>query len=68
MREAEEPGAPRCASRGASTPNFDGEYYLDVVRAVRDGSPSIHIHAFSALEVFEGARRSGRPSRPTSTR
>ena len=31
----------------------------DLVAAVRAGSPSIHIHAFSALEVFEGARRSG---------
>ncbi len=29
-----------------------------MVAAVRAGSPSIHIHAFSALEVFEGARRS----------
>ena len=34
------------------------DYYIDVVAAVRAGSPSIHIHAFSALEVFEGARRS----------
>jgi len=30
-----------------------------VVAAVKAGSPTIHIHAFSALEVFEGARRSG---------
>ena len=45
--------------QGGIHPNFDGDYYVDVVAAVRAGSPTIHIHAFSALEVFEGARRSG---------
>jgi FO synthase len=44
--------------QGGIHPNFDGDYYIDVVAAVKAGSPSIHIHAFSALEVFEGARRS----------
>lgn len=46
-------------STGWDSPNFDGDYYVDVVAAVRAGSPDIHIHAFSALEVFEGARRLG---------
>jgi FO synthase subunit 2 len=32
-----------------------------VIRAVRAGSERIHIHAFTALEVTEGARRSGVP-------
>ena len=45
--------------QGGIHPSFDGDYYLDVLRAVREGSPTIHIHAFSALEVTEGARRSG---------
>ena len=36
-------------------------YYIDVIRAVRAGSERIHIHAFTALEVTEGARRSGVP-------
>ena len=52
-------GCTEVCLQGGIHPSFDGEYYLDVLRAVRQGSPSIHIHAFSALEVFEGARRSG---------
>jgi len=51
-------GATEVCLQGGIHPNFDGEYYVDVVAAVRAGSPTIHIHAFSALEVFEGARRS----------
>jgi FO synthase len=59
VREAEERGATEVCLQGGIHPNFDGDYYVDVVAAVRAGSPTIHIHAFSALEVFEGARRSG---------
>jgi len=57
VREAEAKG-PGSLSPGGIHPKFDGDYYIDVVAAVRAGSPRIHIHAFSALEVFEGARRS----------
>ena len=59
VREAEERGATEVCLQGGIHPKFDGDYYIDVVAAVRAGSPTIHIHAFSALEVFEGARRSG---------
>ena len=59
VAEAEAMGCTEVCLQGGIHPKFDGEYYLDVLRAVRQGSPSIHIHAFSALEVFEGARRSG---------
>ncbi len=59
VREAEERGATEVCLQGGIHPKFDGDYYIDVVAAVRAGSPRIHIHAFSALEVFEGARRSG---------
>ena len=58
VREAEERGATEVCLQGGIHPNFDGDYYVDVLAAVRAGSPTIHIHAFSALEVFEGARRS----------
>ena len=58
VREASERGATEVCLQGGIHPNFDGDYYIDVVAAVKAGSPSIHIHAFSALEVFEGARRS----------
>ena len=59
VAEAEALGCTEVCLQGGIHPSFDGDYYLDVLRAVREGSPSIHIHAFSALEVFEGARRSG---------
>jgi 7,8-didemethyl-8-hydroxy-5-deazariboflavin synthase CofH subunit/7,8-didemethyl-8-hydroxy-5-deazariboflavin synthase CofG subunit len=58
VREAEAKGATEVCLQGGIHPKFDGDYYIDVIAAVRAGSPTIHIHAFSALEVFEGARRS----------
>ena len=61
VREAEALGATEVCLQGGIHPNFDGEYYLEVIRAVREASPSIHIHGFTALEVTEGARRSGMP-------
>ncbi|GAC1308521.1 MAG: hypothetical protein NVSMB16_04850 [Acidimicrobiales bacterium] len=39
----------------------DGDYYLDVIKAVRAASATIHIHGFTALEVTEGAKRLGEP-------
>ena len=59
VREAADKGATEVCLQGGIHPKFDGDYYIDVVSAVRAGSPSMHIHAFSALEVHEGARRSG---------
>jgi len=59
--EAEAVGATEVCLQGGIHPNFDGDYYLDVIRAVRAGSETIHIHGFTALEVTEGARRSQEP-------
>jgi FO synthase len=61
VAEAEEAGATEVCLQGGIHPSFDGEYYLSVLHAVRQGSARIHIHAFSALEVYEGARRLGEP-------
>jgi FO synthase len=59
--EAIECGATEVCLQGGIHPDFDGDYYLDVARAVRDVAPDIHIHGFTALEVTEGARRLGIP-------
>ncbi len=59
--EAESEGATEVCLQGGIHPDFDGEYYLHVLRAVREASTSIHIHGFTALEVTEGARRSAMP-------
>ena len=59
--EAEASGATEVCLQGGIHPSFDGDYYLEVLKAVRAGSERIHIHAFTALEVHEGARRLGVP-------
>ncbi len=61
VREAEGLGATEVCLQGGIHPDFDGEYYLEVIKAVRQASEAIHIHGFTALEVTEGARRSGVP-------
>jgi len=61
--EAVECGATEVCLQGGIHPDFDGEYYLDVARAVKEVAPDIHVHGFTALEVTEGARRLGLPLR-----
>ncbi|WP_235045351.1 5-amino-6-(D-ribitylamino)uracil--L-tyrosine 4-hydroxyphenyl transferase CofH [Candidatus Microthrix parvicella] len=52
-------GATEVTLQGGIHPNFDGDYYLDVTRAVKEAVPEMHIHGFTALEVTEGAGRLG---------
>jgi 7,8-didemethyl-8-hydroxy-5-deazariboflavin synthase CofH subunit/7,8-didemethyl-8-hydroxy-5-deazariboflavin synthase CofG subunit len=59
--EAEAEGATEVCLQGGIHPSFDGDYYLEVIKAVREGSDHIHIHGFTALEVTEGAKRLGEP-------
>ena len=61
VREAWAMGATEVTLQGGIHPDFDGEYYLDVCRAVKDAAPDIHVHGFTALEVTEGAKRLGEP-------
>jgi FO synthase len=61
VREAWERGATEVCLQGGIHPAFTGEYYLSVVRAVREAAPDIHVHAFSALEVWQGAATLGLP-------
>ncbi|HMC39132.1 MAG TPA: 5-amino-6-(D-ribitylamino)uracil--L-tyrosine 4-hydroxyphenyl transferase CofH, partial [Acidimicrobiales bacterium] len=59
--EAVECGATEVCLQGGIHPDFDGDYYVDVTRAVKAAAPDIHVHGFTALEVTEGARRLGEP-------
>ncbi len=59
--EAVEHGATEVCLQGGIHPDFDGNYYADVARAVKAVAPEIHLHGFTALEVTEGARRLGVP-------
>ncbi len=53
--EAWERGATEVCLQGGIHPAFTGDYYADVVRAIKQAVPGIHVHAFSALEVWQGA-------------
>jgi FO synthase len=55
--EAVDCGATEVCLQGGIHPDFDGGYYLDVARAVKEVAPDIHVHGFTALEVTEGAKR-----------
>ncbi|MDQ6840102.1 MAG: 5-amino-6-(D-ribitylamino)uracil--L-tyrosine 4-hydroxyphenyl transferase CofH [Actinomycetota bacterium] len=59
--EAEARGATEVCLQGGIHPKFDGNHYVEVIKAVREASPTIHIHGFTALEVTEGARRLSEP-------
>jgi FO synthase len=59
--EAWERGAVEVCLQGGIHPGFTGEYYLDVCRAIKDELPDLHVHAFSALEVWQGAATLGLP-------
>ncbi|HUS61486.1 MAG TPA: 5-amino-6-(D-ribitylamino)uracil--L-tyrosine 4-hydroxyphenyl transferase CofH, partial [Acidimicrobiales bacterium] len=61
VAEAAAMGATEVCLQGGIHPDFDGDYYLDVIKAVRAASSTIHIHGFTALEVTEGAKRLGEP-------
>jgi FO synthase len=54
-------GATEVCLQGGIHPAFTGEYYLGVVRAIKDAVPGLHVHAFSALEVWQGAATLGLP-------
>jgi len=59
--EAAERGATEVCLQGGIHPTFDGDFYLDVLRAVKAAVPDMHVHGFTALEVTEGAKRLGEP-------
>ncbi|MCS0493668.1 5-amino-6-(D-ribitylamino)uracil--L-tyrosine 4-hydroxyphenyl transferase CofH [Ancylobacter sp. MQZ15Z-1] len=59
--EAWERGATEVCMQGGIHPDFSGETYLAIIRAVKAAVPDMHVHAFSALEVRHGAATLGLP-------
>ena len=58
VRRAEEAwarGATEVCMQGGIHPDYTGATYLAICRAVREAVPELHIHAFSPLEVTQGA-------------
>jgi FO synthase len=64
VREAWERGATEVCLQGGIHPAFTGQYYESVVRAISDAVPEMHVHAFSALEIWQGAATVGLPLEP----
>jgi FO synthase len=60
-QEAWERGATEVCLQGGIHPAFTGDYYLSVVRAIKEAVPGLHVHAFSALEIWQGAATLGMP-------
>ena len=58
-REAWECGATEVCMQGGIHPNYTGETYLQILHAVKEAAPEIHVHAFSPLEVWQGAATLG---------
>jgi FO synthase len=58
-REAWSRGATEVCMQGGIHPEYTGETYLEICRAVKRAAPQIHVHAFTALEVWQGAETLG---------
>jgi FO synthase len=59
VREAVEAGATEICMQGGIHPDLPGSAYFDLARAVKVAAPGIHLHAFSPMEVVNGASRTG---------
>jgi FO synthase len=58
-REAWERGATEVCLQGGIHPDYTGATYLGICRAIKDALPDMHVHAFSPLEVTQGAATLG---------
>jgi FO synthase len=61
--EAWDRGATEVTLQGGIHPDFTGNFYVDVVHAIKAELPDMHIHGFTPLEVWQGAETLGIPVR-----
>ncbi|MCP5147318.1 MAG: 5-amino-6-(D-ribitylamino)uracil--L-tyrosine 4-hydroxyphenyl transferase CofH [Pseudomonadales bacterium] len=57
--EAWQRGATEVCMQGGIHPDYTGQTYLDILHTVRAATPGMHVHAFSPLEVSQGAATLG---------
>ena len=57
--EAWDEGASEVCMQGGIHPDLPGTFYLDLLDAVKDRVPGIHVHAFSPMEILNGATKMG---------
>ncbi len=63
VRRAEEAwarGATEVCLQGGIHPDYTGETYIGICRAIKQAVPGMHVHAFSPLEVTQGAATLGK--------
>ncbi|MEQ9123437.1 MAG: 7,8-didemethyl-8-hydroxy-5-deazariboflavin synthase CofG, partial [Alphaproteobacteria bacterium] len=54
-------GATEVCLQGGIHPAYTGQTYIDIVRAAKRAAPDIHVHAFTPLEISQGASTLGLP-------
>lgn len=59
VKEARVRGATEVCMQGGIHPGYTGQTYIDICRAVKAAVPDMHIHAFSPLEIWQGAATLG---------
>ena len=58
-KEAADRGASEVCLQGGIHPEYTGNTYIEICRSIKQVNPSMHIHAFSPLEVWQGAKTLG---------
>ena len=58
-REAWQRGATEVCLQGGIHPQYTGDTYHEICAAIHEALPGMHIHAFSALEISQGAATLG---------
>ena len=61
--EAWDAGATEVCMQGGIHPDLPGTAYFEIASEVKRRSPNLHVHAFSPMEVVNGASRTGLPIR-----
>ncbi len=56
VSEAWDRGATEVCMQGGINPHYTGRTYIEILCAVKASQPRMHVHAFSPLEVMQGAR------------
>ena len=62
-REAWARGGTEVCLQGGIHPEYTGETYVEICQRLKAAVPDLHIHAFSPLEVWQGAETTGRSLR-----
>lgn len=57
--EAWHAGATEVCMQGGLHPRMAGTHYRDLILAVKERVPGMHVHAFSPFEIWFGAKRTG---------